>query len=171
MLHMIAAVDKARGIGKDNQLLCHLSADLKHFKNLTMGHTIIMGRKTFESLPGLLPGRPHWVLTGQRDYEETHPGITVFHDMDDMVRAVRTGEEYFIIGGASLYTEFMGRADSLYLTEIDAELPADTFSRRWTGRAGRKWQGMPMRQMNAMLIPSLLFIICVNKDLYYAFMS
>lgn len=127
MLHMIAAVDKARGIGKDNQLLCHLSADLKHFKNLTMGHTIIMGRKTFESLPGLLPGRPHWVLTGQRDYEETHPGITVFHDMDDMVRAVRTGEEYFIIGGASLYTEFMGRADSLYLTEIDAELPADTF--------------------------------------------
>ena len=127
MLHMIAAVDKARGIGKDNQLLCHLSADLKHFKNLTMGHTIIMGRKTFESLPGLLPGRPHWVLTGQRDYEETHPGITVFHDMDDMVRAVRTGEEYFIIGGASLYTEFIGRADSLYLTEIDAELPADTF--------------------------------------------
>lgn len=127
MLHMIAAVDKARGIGKDNQLLCHLSADLKHFKNLTMGHTIIMGRKTFESLPGLLPGRPHWVLTGQKDYEETHPGITVFHDMDDMVRAVRTGEEYFIIGGASLYTEFMGRADSLYLTEIDAELPADTF--------------------------------------------
>lgn len=127
MLHMIAAVDKARGIGKDNQLLCHLSADLKHFKNLTMGHTIIMGRKTFESLPGLLPGRPHWVLTGQRDYEETHPGITVFHDMDDMVRAVRTGEEYFIIGGASLYTEFMGRADSLHLTEIDAELPADTF--------------------------------------------
>ena len=127
MLHMIAAVDKARGIGKDNQLLCHLSADLKHFKNLTMGHTIIMGRKTFESLPGLLPGRPHWVLTGQRDYEETHPGITVFHDMDDMVRAVRTGEEYFIIGGASLYTEFMGRADSLYLTEIDAELPADAF--------------------------------------------
>ena len=127
MLHMIAAVDKARGIGKDNQLLCHLSADLKHFKNLTMGHTIIMGRKTFESLPGLLPGRPHWVLTGQKDYEETHPGITVFHDMDDMVRAVRTGEEYFIIGGASLYTEFVGRADSLYLTEIDAELPADTF--------------------------------------------
>lgn len=127
MLHMIAAVDRARGIGKDNHLLCHLSADLKHFKNLTMGHTMIMGRKTFESLPGLLPGRPHWVLTGQKGYEDTHRGITVFHDMDDMMEAVRDDEDYFIIGGASLYTECMGWADSLYLTEIDAELPADTF--------------------------------------------
>ena len=62
MLHLIAAVDKRGGIGKDNDLLCHISADLKRFKSLTMGHTMIMGRKTFESLPGVLPGRPHWVL-------------------------------------------------------------------------------------------------------------
>ena len=60
MLHLIAAVDKRGGIGKDNDLLCHISADLKRFKSLTMGHTMIMGRKTFESLPGVLPGRPHW---------------------------------------------------------------------------------------------------------------
>lgn len=66
MLHLIAAVDKRGGIGKDNDLLCHISADLKRFKSLTMGHTMIMGRKTFESLPGVLPGRPHWVLTHQK---------------------------------------------------------------------------------------------------------
>ena len=65
MLHLIAAVCQNGGIGKDNDLLCHLSADLKRFKSLTMGHTMIMGRKTFESLPGLLPGRPHWLLTRQ----------------------------------------------------------------------------------------------------------
>ena len=58
MIHLIAAVDRARGIGRDNDLLCHISADLKRFKALTMNHTILMGRKTFESLPGVLPGTP-----------------------------------------------------------------------------------------------------------------
>ena len=60
MIHLIAAVDRNGGIGKDNDLLCHISADLKRFKSLTMGHTMLMGRKTFESLPGVLPGRPHY---------------------------------------------------------------------------------------------------------------
>ena len=60
MIHLIAAVDRQLGIGKDNDLLCHISADLKRFKALTMNHTMLMGRKTFESLPGVLPGRPHW---------------------------------------------------------------------------------------------------------------
>ena len=65
MIHLIAAVDRNGGIGKANDLLCHISADLKRFKSLTMGHTMLMGRKTFESLPGVLRGRPHWVLTHQ----------------------------------------------------------------------------------------------------------
>ena len=91
--------------------------------------------------------------------------------MDDMMEAVRDDEDYFIIGGASIYTECMGWADSLYLTEIDAELPADTFSPSWTGRAGRKSNGKPMGQTNAMPIRSLLYIICVNKDFYYAFIT
>ena len=72
MIHMIAAVARDGGIGKDNGLLCHIPADLKRFKALTMGHTIVMGRKTFESLPGLLPGRPHVVVTRQAAYEEAH---------------------------------------------------------------------------------------------------
>lgn len=72
MIHMIAAVARDGGIGKDNGLLCHIPADLKRFKALTMGHTIVMGRKTFESLPGLLPGRPHVVVTRQAAYGEAH---------------------------------------------------------------------------------------------------
>lgn len=127
MLHMIAAVAKDGGIGKDNQLLCHISADLKRFKALTMGHAIIMGRKTFESLPGLLPGRQHIVLTGQPDYEKTHPGITVYHSLDEVCAHLDAEQDYFIIGGASLYTAFMDTADSMYVTEIDASFPADTY--------------------------------------------
>lgn len=127
MLHMIAAVAKDGGIGKDNQLLCHISADLKRFKALTMGHAIIMGRKTFESLPGLLPGRQHIVLTGQPDYEKTHPGITVYHSVDEVYAHLDAEQDYFIIGGASLYTAFMDTADSMYLTEIDSSFPADTY--------------------------------------------
>lgn len=127
MLHMIAAVAKDGGIGKDNRLLCHISADLKRFKALTMGHAMIMGRKTFESLPGLLPGRQHIVLTSQQDYEVQHPGITVYHSIDELCAHLNEQEEYFIIGGASLYQAFMDRADSMYLTEIDTVFPADTY--------------------------------------------
>ena len=107
MIHLIAAVDRNGGIGKDNDLLCHISADLKRFKSLTMGHTMLMGRKTFESLPGVLPGRPHWVLTHQKDYSVSHDAVTIFHSV------------------AAL-------ADSLYLTEIDEAFDgADTFFPAW----------------------------------------
>lgn len=127
MLHMIAAVAKDGGIGKDNRLLCHISADLKRFKALTMGHAMIMGRKTFESLPGLLPGRHHIVLTSQADYGKLHPDVTVYHSIDELCAHMDEQEEYFIIGGASLYQAFMDRADSMYLTEIYAVFPADTY--------------------------------------------
>ena len=88
MLHLIAAVCQNGGIGKDNDLLCHLSADLKRFKSLTMGHTMIMGRKTFESLPGLLPGRPHWLLTSQAGYGSQLAGVTVFHSLEAILQAL-----------------------------------------------------------------------------------
>lgn len=132
MLHLIAAVDKRGGIGKDNDLLCHISADLKRFKSLTMGHTMIMGRKTFESLPGVLPGRPHWVLTHQKDYDARHEAVTVFHSVEALQQAMNDGEDYFVIGGAAMYREFLHLADSLYLTEIDEAFDgADTFFPDW----------------------------------------
>lgn len=106
MIHLIAAVDRARGIGRDNDLLCHISADLKRFKALTMNHTILMGRKTFESLPGVLPGRPHWVLTHQADYPADSPAVTLFHSPEAMCAAMKAEEDYFIIGGAAMYAPF-----------------------------------------------------------------
>ena len=91
MIYLIAAVDRNGGIGKDNDLLCHISADLKRFKYLTMGHTMLMGRKTFESLPGVLPGRPHWVLTHQKDYSVSHDAVTIFHSVEAMQQAMEAG--------------------------------------------------------------------------------
>ncbi|MGN0947803.1 MAG: dihydrofolate reductase [Megasphaera sp.] len=132
MIHLIAAIDQKGGIGKDNDLLCHISADLKRFKSLTMGHTMIMGRKTFESLPGVLPGRPHWVLTHQEDYRADSPAVTVFHSLAEVQQAMQADEDYFVIGGAAMYREFLPLAGSLYLTEIDETFPdADTFFPEW----------------------------------------
>lgn len=132
MIHLIAAVDGKLGIGRDNDLLCHISADLKRFKALTMNHTILMGRRTFESLPGVLPGRPHWVLTHQEGYGSEHSAVSVFHSPEAMCRAMKEGEDYFIIGGAAMYRAFLPLADSLYLTEIDEVFPgADTFFPEW----------------------------------------
>ncbi len=132
MIHLIASVDRNGGIGKENDLLCHISADLKRFKSLTMGRTMIMGRKTFESLPGVLPGRPHWVLTHQPGYAVSHEAVTVFHSVEAMEQAMETGQDYFVIGGASMYEAFLPLADSLYLTEIDAAFDgADTFFPAW----------------------------------------
>ena len=136
MIHMIAAVAKDGGIGRNNQLLCHIPADLKHFKQVTMGHPMIMGRKTFESLPGLLPGRLHMVITTQRNYAADTDQVQIYHSVEEVCQDLDPRQEYFVIGGASIYTAFMNRADSLYLTEIDALFPADTFfpavdDRRW----------------------------------------
>ena len=130
MIHLIAAVDRNGGIGKDNDLLCHISADLKRFKSLPMGHTVLMGRKTFESLPGVLPGRPHWVLTHQKDYSVSHDAVTIFHSVEAMQQAMEAGEDYFVIGGASMYEAFLPLADSLYLTESTKPSTAPTLSSR-----------------------------------------
>ena len=127
MIHMIAAVARNGGIGRDNKLLCHISADLKRFKELTMGHDIIMGRKTFESLPGMLPGRRHIVLSRQKGYGEGQPDLVVCHSLEEIGGLLDEKRDYFVIGGASVYAEFMERADSLYLTKIDREFEADTF--------------------------------------------
>ena len=127
MIHLTVAVDAQGGIGKDNHLLCHLSADLKRFKKLTMGHPIIMGRKTFESLPGVLPGRPHIVVTGQDDYHVDSDHVTICHSIAEVMRKMDTNQDYFVVGGASLYAAFLPKADSLYVTEIDETFPADTF--------------------------------------------
>lgn len=122
-LTIIAAVARNGVIGRDNRLIWHLPDDLKRFKALTMGHAIVMGRKTFESLPKVLPGRAHYVLTGQRDYAAP-AGVTVAHSVEDLLAALPEGEN-FVIGGAALYAELLPRADRLLLTEIDRDYEGD----------------------------------------------
>lgn len=126
MVSIIVAINRNNGIGYKNELLYWLPNDLKRFKSLTTGHTIIMGRKTFESLPkGALPNRRNIVLSSR---DVTFPGAEGFHSLQDALDACKGEEEIFIIGGASLYKEAMAVADRLYITEIeDAEKEADAF--------------------------------------------
>lgn len=120
MISIIAAVARNHAIGNENKLLYWLPDDLKRFKALTTRHTIIMGRKTFESLPkGALPNRRNIVLSRNRDF--TAPGTELFHSLEDALRHCTPDEEVFIIGGESIYKAGIGLADRLYLTAIEDE--------------------------------------------------
>lgn len=125
MLAMVVAKAKNNVIGKDNQLIWHLPKDLQYFKKLTTGHVIIMGRKTLESLPFLLPNREHWVVTRQADYKPPYEGVRVFHSPEAAVKAAEALEVAYCIGGAQMYESFMPYAETLYVTEIAQEFEGD----------------------------------------------
>jgi dihydrofolate reductase len=110
-------------IGRGGGLPWHIPADLKRFKTLTMGSAMVMGRKTFESLPGLLPGRRHIVIT--RDASWQADGVEVAHDADEALR-VAGGEPVSVIGGAEIFGLFLPRADRIELTEVLADVAGDT---------------------------------------------
>ena len=133
-LSIIAARAANGVIGKDNRLIWHLSDDLKRFKALTMGHPIIMGRKTFESLPKVLPGRVHYVLTGNRDYKAPE-GVLLFHTVKDLLSALPEGES-FVIGGEHMYREMMPHADTLISRKSGNPMKAMPSSPNLTGRTG-----------------------------------
>ncbi|GAB4328629.1 MAG: dihydrofolate reductase [Bacteroidales bacterium] len=125
-ISIIVAIAKNWAIGKDNRLLWHLSDDLKRFKALTMGHTIVMGRNTFFSLPRRpLPGRHHIVLTNIPD--EKIEGCEMALSIEEAIAKMPRGEESFVIGGASVYSQFLPLADKLYITWVDREYEADAF--------------------------------------------
>lgn len=117
MIRLIVAYDRNRGIGKDNQLVWKQSADLKRFKDITSGKTVVMGRKTFDSIGKPLPNRNNIVLTRTK-FEI--PGVNVITDIEQI-----TDKEYFVIGGSEIYNLFLDRADEIYLTIIDCEIDAD----------------------------------------------
>ena len=122
MLSLIVAKAKNNTIGKDNHLLWHIPDDLRRFKERTTGHTIIMGRKTFESLPkGALPNRRNIVLSSNP--ATLCPGAEVFPTLEAALQSCQPEEQVYIIGGASVYKQAMPLADMLCLTEIDAEAP------------------------------------------------
>lgn len=116
---IIAAIGKNRELGKDNNLIWHLPGDLKFFKEITTGHSIIMGRKTLESLPKLLPNRHHIVLSSSDNFTSE---IEHYKSLKELLNNLKDKEEeFFVIGGSSIYKEFIDIVDKMYLTEIDAE--------------------------------------------------
>lgn len=126
MISHIVAMDQNRVIGKDNRLPWHLPADLAHFKKITMGHAIVMGRKTFESIGRPLPGRENVVVTRNRAFQAE--GCTVLHSLEAIFQfAAKRGDEVFVIGGAELFQATLPFADRLYITKIEASFPGDTF--------------------------------------------
>ncbi|MBM7836065.1 dihydrofolate reductase [Clostridium sardiniense] len=128
MLSIIVATAQNNAIGKDNSLLWHISEDLKRFKEITSGHKILMGRKTFESLPGILPNRPHIVLTRDMNFSVDSDKVTVIHNLDEVISNYKNSdEEIFIIGGGEIYNLLMPYADKLYLTKVKKDFNADTF--------------------------------------------
>ncbi|MCI6354952.1 dihydrofolate reductase [Eubacterium coprostanoligenes] len=126
-ISMIAAVGKNLELGKNNDLIWHFKEDMKFFKETTMGHPVIMGRKTFESLPKALPGRKNIVISANPEYKAD--GAEVVTSVEEAIKLAETEDtDAFVIGGGRIYNEFLPYADNLYLTEINAESPdADTY--------------------------------------------
>ena len=125
MVIMIAAAAENNALGKDNQLLWHLPDDFKRFKQITTGHPIIMGRKTFESFPSPLPNRQHVVITRQKNYNT--PGCDVVSSLSNAFKTANKSDEVFIIGGGEIYHLALPYADKIELTRVHAEFEADAF--------------------------------------------
>lgn len=127
MISIIVALARNRAIGLNGNLIWHLSADLKYFKRVTTGHTVIMGYKTFLSLPNqrALPNRRNIIISSH--LEQAPEGFELVHSIQEAVNMVHEEEETFVIGGGSIYEQFLPHAGKLYLTRIDKEFEADTY--------------------------------------------
>ena len=126
MISIISAIGKNNEIGKKNGLLWNLPADMKHFREVTSGHTVIMGQKTFESIGRPLPNRRNIVITLDKNY--LHHGVDIVYSPKELDALSDKKTENFIIGGGQIYKLFIDKTDKLYITHVDAEFPdADTF--------------------------------------------
>lgn len=124
-LALLVAMSRNRVIGRNGRLPWHLSEDLQRFKRLTLGHCVIMGRKTFESIGKPLPGRDNIVVTRNPAYAPT--GVTVVHALEAAVAHCGNAEKIFVIGGAEIFEQALPLADTLYMTLIEHEIEGDTF--------------------------------------------
>jgi dihydrofolate reductase len=125
MLSILVAVSANNLIGYDNKLPWHLPADLKYFRNVTMGHPIIMGRKTFDSIGKPLPGRRNIVITRNKDF--AHDGVEVYYSVEEALKAIPGNENAFIIGGAEIFKLSFHLCDRLYITRIEHDFKGDTY--------------------------------------------
>lgn len=127
MLSIIVAIANNNVIGKDNKLIWHLPEDLKRFKNLTTGHTIIMGRKTFESLGRVLPNRKHVILCNDATLDINDENVEVLPDINLLDKYIQSEEENFVIGGATIYKLLMPYANKMYITKINKDFEGDVY--------------------------------------------
>ena len=127
MLTLIVAIGDDFAIGKKNKLLWHFSEDLKRFKKITSGNTIIMGRKTFESLPGILPGRHHIVITQNKDFVVKDKRVTVINSKEELLASLDDSKEYFVIGGGEIYKLLLPYCNKIHLTQVHKKYDADVF--------------------------------------------
>ncbi|MFD1738386.1 dihydrofolate reductase [Bacillus salitolerans] len=125
MISFVVAMDENQVIGRNNELPWHIPGDLAYFKRVTMGHSIVMGRKTHESIGRPLPGRENIILTRNLGYESE--ACTVIHSLDEIKVLEQHHKEIFVIGGAEIFKELLPIADRLYLTKIHHEFEGDTF--------------------------------------------
>nr|AIA14647.1 Dihydrofolate reductase [uncultured bacterium] len=155
LLNAVVAIGRNRELGKDNQLLWRIPDDLKRFKALTMGHPLVMGRKTYESIGRPLPGRTNIVVT--RDPNWRADGIEIFHSLEEALARAREldQEEIFLGGGSEIYRQAFPQIDRLYLTLIDDEKDADTFFPKYekeftskTFEEAHEWEGLRYRWIN-----------------------
>ncbi|NFI05879.1 dihydrofolate reductase [Clostridium botulinum] len=128
MLSIIVAIAKNNVIGNDNKLIWHISEDLKRFKEITSGKTIVMGRKTFESLPGVLPNRKHIILTRDKNFKVNSECVEIIYDFDELLNKYKNSDdEVFIIGGGEIYKQLLPYSNKLYLTKINKDFDGDTY--------------------------------------------
>lgn len=127
MLSIIVAIANENVIGKDNKLIWHLPEDLKRFKEITLGHTIIMGRKTFESLGRVLPNRKHIVLCNDTQMNVENENVEIVNDISKLDKYIRADEECFVIGGATIYKLLMPYANKMYITKINEDFDGDVW--------------------------------------------
>ena len=127
MLSIIVAIANDNVIGKDNKLIWHLPEDLKRFKRITSGHKIIMGRKTFESLGGVLPNRKHIILCNDMKMDINNENVEILNDISKLDKYINTEEECFVIGGATIYKLLMPDANKMYITKINHSFEGDVF--------------------------------------------
>jgi dihydrofolate reductase len=145
-ISLIVAMDRRGVIGANGGMPWHLPADLKHFKAVTMGKPIVMGRKTHESIGRVLPGRENIVLT--RDPGFGAPGCSVLRSVEEVLAHCRAADEVMIMGGAELYAQFLPRADRVYLTQIHADVNGDTYFPDWEQLQGNRWRETGLQNFN-----------------------
>jgi dihydrofolate reductase len=145
---LIAIVARDGGIGRDNRLLVRLPEDLAHFKRTTLGHPVLMGRRTWESLGRALPGRRNVVVT--RDPGYVASGAETAPSLDAALARLADAPQVFVIGGAPLYAAALPRADALLLTEVDAEFDADTHFPDWNRAEFRQTAREPHRSADGL---------------------